>query len=127
MRDFDLFDQTMSASIIDKETESFNHKDKKERRKWTSFPDATWGHKEIRGGTIDEQGKINRDYASHYPVDSLQRHTNLQKNEPDIRPVNSVKGFSEIKLEDKDTFVSGFDRVQDFFGNGYRLWDLVIF
>ena len=73
------------------------------------------------GGAIDKQGKINRGYATHYPVDSFQRHTNLQKDEPDIEPVNSIKGFSEIKLEDNDTFVSGFDKVQDFLGYGYRL------
>ena len=75
----------------------------------------------MRGGAIDKQGKINRSYASHYLVDSFQRHTNLQKNEPDIGPINSIKGFSEIKLEDKDTFVSGFERVQDFLGDGYSL------
>ena len=99
----------MSACIINKEAESFNHKDKKERIKWTSLPDATRGRKEMGGGAIDKQGKINRGYASHYPVDSFQRHTNLQKNEPDIGPVNYVKGFSEIKLKDKGTYDPGFD------------------
>ena len=99
-RDFDPFNQTMSAIILNKEIEAFDHNDQKERWKWKSLPDAMRGRKEMGGGAIDKQGKINRSYASHTPVDSFQWRANLQKYDPDITPVDSIKGFSEIKLED---------------------------
>ena len=94
--DFDPFYQTMFASILNKETEAIYHKDEKERWKWTSLPDATRGRKEMGGGAIDKQRKIYRSYAAHNPVNSFQWHANLQKDEPDKRPVDSIKGFSEI-------------------------------
>ena len=76
--------------------------------------------KKLEGEPLMSRAKLTEDM---HPIihDSLQWHTNLQKNEPDIGPINSIKGFSDIKLEDKDTFVSGFERVQDFLGDGYSL------
>ena len=81
----------------------------------------------IRGIPIDQDLKIDSREASHNPIYSKERHSNLYQDQSDISPVNMIKSLCKIQFENKGAEILGFDRMKDLLHNTYRFGDLTVF
>ena len=81
----------MLPGICDQETDPFYNKYEKQGGQGTALSDSSRGTEELRGSTIDQYNKICWSEASHYLINTKERHPNLNQNESNVSPVNSVK------------------------------------
>ena len=92
----------------------------------STLSDTPGSREEVRGGTIDQNNKGSRGDTAHNPVDKLKGSTNLNQYETDKGPVNPVKGFDQVKFEDKGTEMFGLDGVERFLYNANGINNLTI-
>ena len=74
--------------------------------------------------TIDQYAEGSVTNATHYPVDKGMRKSRVDEDEVKVTPVNLVKWFSEINLENSRFQSERFDRVKGLLGSTNGLMNL---
>ena len=92
-QNLDPFNFTIPFGIFDQKAKTFYNQDEQQGRQWTALPDSTSGRKKGSRRTIYEDNKVGRRDTAQNPIYPNKRNLNLNKNNTDKGPINSMKGF----------------------------------
>ena len=92
-KDFDPFNFSIPLGFLDQKTKPFYNQDEQEGGQRAALPNSMRGSKKGGSRSIYKDSKVGWRDATQDPINPNKGNTDLNKDETDKGPINSVKSF----------------------------------